>query len=688
MAEVDFENPDLYINRELSLLEFNARVLEQSKDTSIPLLERLKFLCISAANLDEFFEIRVAGLKQQAEYGAVKRAPDNLTPLEQLSFISKRVLALVGEQYRILNAVLMPALRTEGIYFLRRSEWLDEQKAWIKNFFHEELAPVLSPLGLDPAHPFPRLLNKSLNFIVTLEGKDAFGRMSGTAIVQAPRSLPRVVKLPGECRLHANDFIFLSSVIHAHVDELFPGMEITGCYQFRCTRNSELFVDEEEVDDLLRTLAVKLPLRHFGDAVRLEVADDCPENVKEFLRAQFVLKPEDVFACPGPVNLTRLMKVPDEIERPDLRYEDFVPSLPGRLSKSADIFSAVHQGDILLHHPFQSFTPVLDFLRQAAKDPQVLAIRQTLYRTGAGSPVVDALIEAAHQGKEVTVVIELRARFDEAANIDLANMLQEAGVHVVYGVVGHKTHAKMIMVVRREDGQLRRYLHLGTGNYHPDTAKVYTDYGLFTCDHAMGEDVQKLFQQLTALGRARHLKKLVQAPFTLHTSMLRHIEREAENARAGRPARIIAKMNALSELQVIKALYQAAMAGVQIDLIVRGMCTLRPGIKGLSENIHVRSIIGRFLEHSRVFYFENGGNPDIFLSSADWMERNFFVRVETCIPLQDKRIMRKVLKKGLLSYLSDNTQAWVLQSDGSYKRLSADGCPHSAQKQLLEQFVN
>lgn len=687
MDAIDLKHPDLYINRELSLLEFNRRVLEQTKDEATPLLERLKFLCISSTNLDEFFEIRVSGLKQQVDFGAQQRGPDNLTPAEQLGRISEAAHELVAEQYRTLNDVLIPALEAEDIRFPKRAEWSERVEAWVKRYFNRELLPVLSPIGLDPAHPFPRILNKSLNFIVSLEGKDAFGRNSGIAIVQAPRSLPRVIPVPPGYGGGPHTFVFLSSMIHAHVGDLFPGMRATGCYQFRVTRNSDLFVDDEEVDDLLRAMEGELPSRRFGDAVRLEVADNTPAEMVNFLLREFDLGQEDLYQVNGPVNLNRLMAIHDVVDRPDLKYPGFTPSLPIRIERNADIFKVIRNGDLLLHHPFQSFAPVVDFLRQAANDPDVLAIKQTLYRTGAESAIVDALVAAARKGKEVTVVVELRARFDEEANIELANRLQDAGAHVVYGVVGHKTHAKMILVVRREGKRLRRYVHLGTGNYHTRTARLYTDFGFLTCDDAMAEDVHKVFQQLTALGKASRLKKLLQSPFTLHKAMLDFIRREAAHAAEGRPARIIAKMNALVEPQIIHALYEASQAGVKVELIVRGPCALRPGMPGVSDNIQVRSIIGRFLEHHRIYYFLNGGEDQVFLSSADWMERNFFRRVEICFPVEEKRLKERVLQEALCNYLQDNTQAWLLQPTGGYKRCTPGSHkPKSAQLGLMDQF--
>jgi polyphosphate kinase len=687
MDPIDLQRPDLYINRELSQLEFNRRVLDLAKDENVPLLERLKFLCIVGTNLDEFFEIRVSGLKQQAEYGSLQTGPDQLRAPEQLRRISEATHALVVEQYRVLNEVLIPRLAENGVRFPRRADWDSKLADWVKRYFNRELLPVLSPMGLDPAHPFPKILNKSLNFMVSLEGKDAFGRNSGIAIVQAPRSLPRVINVPESYAQGPHDFVFLSSIIHAHVGDLFPGMKATGCYQFRVTRNSDLFVDDEDVEDLLHALKGELPSRRFGDAVRIEIADNCPPEMMSFLLAQFELSEDDIYQVNGPVNLSRLMAMHDLVDRPDLKYPPFTPSQPKRLVSDNDIFEIIRKDDLLLLHPFQSFTPVVDFLRQAAMDPKVLAIKQTLYRTGSDSMIAQALIDAAKKGKEVTVVIELRARFDEEANIELADRLQEAGAHVVYGVVGYKTHAKMALVVRREERQLKRYVHLGTGNYHARTARLYTDFSLLTSDVAICEDVHKVFQQLTALGRPGRLRKLLQSPFTMHKGLLALIRQEADAARAGKPARIMAKMNQLTDPTVIGALYEASQAGVKVDLIVRGVCALRPGIKGVSENIHVRSIVGRLLEHSRVFYFLNGDDPQVFLSSADWMERNLYKRVEICFPVEDKRLLARVVEESLHNYLSDNTQAWVLNSDGSYKRLTPGAHKQrSAQQALLEEY--
>jgi polyphosphate kinase len=685
MSPPNLTNPELYFNRELSLLEFNRRVLELATDDGVPLLERLSFLCIANANLDEFFEIRVAGLIQQHALGGTQRGPDNMSPAEQLRAIAPIARELLDEQYRVLNELLLPRLDLEGIRFLARDRWSPKQTQWLRRYFTHDLVPILTPVGLDPAHPFPKVLNKGLCFIVTLEGKDAFGRASGKAVVQVPRSLQRLVRLPSGIAQAPYDFVFLSSIVHANVKDLFPGMAVTGCYQFRVTRNSDLFVDDEEVDDLLRALEGELPARRFGDEVRLEIAADAPPEITAFLVTEFGLTDNDLYLCRGPVNLNRLSALRDLVDRADLKYPGFAPGMPERLKRNDNMFEVIRKGDVLVHHPFESFAPVVEFVRQAAADPDVLSIRQTLYRTGADSAVAKSLVAAAAAGKDVLVVIELRARFDEAANIELANQLQHAGAQVVYGVVGHKTHAKMSMVIRREGRTLRRYVHLGTGNYHTRTARIYTDYGLFTCDSGIGADVQKLFQQLTAMGRPGRLKKLLQAPFTLHRTILELIGAEADRAARGEPGRVMAKMNALIDPQAIQALYRASQAGVKIDLIVRGMCALRPGVPGVSDNIQVRSIVGRFLEHTRVFYFGNGGEPKLYLSSADWMGRNFFNRVEVGFPIEDQRMRRRIIAETFDEYLADNCQAWVLHSDGRYRRLRpGTSRRRSAQESLLQ----
>jgi polyphosphate kinase len=685
MDAPNLKAPQHYINRELSFLEFNQRVLDQAFDETVPLLERLRFLCISCSNLDEFFEIRVAGLKQLQELGGGQLAADGMSIPEQLAAIHERTTRLVREQYRCLNELLLPALAAEGVPLLGRAQWSAETTEWLERYFEREIEPVLSPLGLDPARPFPRIQNKSLNFIVRLEGKDAFDRESELAIVQAPRSLPRVVPLPGVGATRS--CVLLSTIVQAFVPKLFTGLNVIGCYQFRVTRNSDLFVDDEEIDDLRRALEGELAHRRYGAAVRLETSDDCPEDLVRFLQAQFASNGLDTYPVAGPVNLNRLSAVYDLVQRSDLKYPIFTPGTPKRLVGSSDLFACIRQKDLLLHHPYQSFAPVMDFLRQAAADPQVLAIKQTLYRAGHDSPLVDALVAAANAGKDVTAIVELRARFDEEANIELSNRLQEAGAHVMYGVVGYKTHAKLALVVRREAGGIRRYCHLGTGNYHPRTARQYTDYGLFTSDDEIGQDVHELFLELTSLTQTPKLNRLTQSPFGMHDMVLGKLAREAEHARAGRPARLIAKMNALVDPQSIEALYRASGAGVKIDLIVRGVCALRPGVPGVSENITVRSIVGRFLEHSRVFYFENGGEPDMFCASADWMERNFFRRVEVAFPIRRPDHAERILRD-LDICLRDNCQAWKLLPDGRYERLSrGDERACNAQAELLSAYA-
>ncbi len=682
------KRPALYLNRYSSLLAFNRRVLEQARDPRVPLLERLKFVCITSTNMDEFFEVRVAGLKQLQVLGSQQTWADNRSATETLRLISGEAHDLVALQYQVLNEEVLPALAAEHIYLLAAEQWNRTQKRWVREYFQEEVQPLLSPLGLDPAHPIPRILNKSLNFIMALEGKDAFGRNSALAIVQAPRVLPRVIALPPEIAPDGDCFVLLSSVIQAHVAELFPGMRVTGCYQFRVTRNSELFVDEEEIDDLLRAVEGELGSRRYGDEVRLEIDQACPRDISGYLLKHFDLASEDLYRVEGPVNLNRLMAILDLVDRQDLRYASFTPAVPAVVTRSANIFEAVRQQDLLLHHPFESFAPVIDLVRQAAADPDVLAIRQTLYRTGADSAIVELLRQAAQRGKEVTVVVELRARFDEEANISLATTLQEAGAHVVYGVVGYKTHAKLTWVVRREQTELRNYVHLGTGNYHARNVRLYTDYGLLTCDPEIADDVSYVFLQLTSLGRVPRHKQLLQSPFTLFKGLLARIGREAEHAKAGRPARIMLKVNGLTDREIIRALYQASQAGVKVDLIVRGMCCLRPQVEGLSEHIHVRSIIGRFLEHTRVYYFENNGSPEVFCSSADMMERNLHRRVEVCFPIRSPELRRRVVRETFDNYLADNTHAWILRPDGTYVRAEPKaGEPAiSAQQTLLQQL--
>ncbi|WP_020679422.1 polyphosphate kinase 1 [Marinobacterium rhizophilum] len=686
---LDLKAPELYINQELSHLQFNVRVLEQALDPTYPLLERLMFLLIFSSNLDEFFEIRVAEQLRQLKYGREAVGPDAMHPQKMLERISEICDINVTRQYKILNETIFPELAKQGIHFVRRGDWNKEQRAWVKDWFEQNVVPVISPIGLDPSHPFPRLVNKSLNFIVQLDGKDAFGRETGLAIIPAPRSLPRLVRLPDELCEGGDNLVFLSSMIHEFAHDLFPGMKIEGCYQFRITRNADLTFDFEEIEDLARTLKGELHSRKYGDAVRLEIDNRTPEKYIRFLQQEFTLSDSQVYRVDGPVNLTRLMAVRDLVERADLRWKPFSPGIPNKLKDEKTVFESLSSSEQLLLHPWQSFSPVVDLLRQAAKDPKVLAIKQTLYRTGVKSDIVNALVEAARNGKEVTVVIELRARFDEESNLNLASRLQEAGCLVVYGVVGYKCHAKLMLIIRQEGSKLVRYCHLGTGNYHSGTARLYTDYSFMTADPEMGEDVHKVFQQLTGMGKIQRLKKLYNAPFTLHAKMLELMHRETKNARAGKPARIIVKVNGLTEPKLIRGLYEASQAGVKVDLVVRGTCRLRPGIEGISDNIRVVSIVGRFLEHTRVYYFENSdGKPEVFCASADWMERNMLHRVETGFQLSGKHAER--IKRELDYYLRDNTHSWALASDGSYTlNTPAEGEePFSAQQQLLSEYAS
>jgi polyphosphate kinase len=589
----------------------------------------------------------------------------------------------------LLNKVLFPELSKAGVQFLQSEEWNAEQREWLRDYFREQVVPVLTPLTFDPSRPFPRILNKSLNFIIRLHGKDAFGRRRHRGMVQAPRSLPRVIRLPEHLSSPGcHHYVFLSSMIRVHAQELFPGLAVDGCWQFRVTRNSNLYVDDEEISDLVHALEGQLEASRYGAAVRIEVGHQCPEDLQQFLLDHFGLDEQDMYLVDGPVNLNRLATVCDIEDRPELLYAPFTQGLPDELRADDDIFSLLKAKNILLHHPYHSFAPTIDFIKTASTDPSVLAIKITLYRTGSDSPIVDLLVSAARAGKEVTVIIELMARFDEAANISLANRLQEAGAHVVYGLVGYKTHAKMTLVVRRESGKLVRYVHLGTGNYHHTTTRLYSDYGYMSSSQRLGEDVHKMFMQLTSLTEARDLNRMLASPFNLYGALLDKIRREADNAREGLDARIIAKINALSEPGIIDALYEASQAGVRIDLIVRGICSLRPGVPGISDNIHVRSIVGRFLEHSRVYFFLNGGDEQIYCSSADWMERNLLRRNESCFEIRQRRLKDQI-RADLELYLSDNRQAWVLHSDGSYERLvPKPGEPHvSAQETFLEELA-
>ncbi|MDE4454917.1 polyphosphate kinase 1 [Psychrobacter sp. DAB_AL62B] len=682
-------SPSSYINRDLSLLQFHLRVLAQAADPRHPLLERLFFLMIFSSNLDEFFEIRVAGIMQKLNLGDVSTSVHGMRPSEILNEISAVTHDAIDEQYRILNEDILPALALEDIRYLKRDELNAKQSAWMKRYFIEQVSPVLTPISIDPAHPFPRLVNKSLNFIATLDGKDAFGRDINLAIVPAPRSLPRVIRLPDELTGGKEHHIMLSAVIHEHVGELFPGVNVTGCHQFRLTRNADLDL-ADDVEDIAKALEGELENRRFGDKVRLEVTTECPTPISDYLLDEFDLHDNQLYRVNGPVNLTRLLF---DFNIPALRYKPFTHIVPkpfrrdfDKLDKTTSMFAAMRKGDVLVHHPFHAFSPVVNLLWQAANDPKVLAIKQTLYRSGTNSEIVQALAAAARNGKEVTAVIELRARFDEASNIAVANYLQEAGAVVVYGIVGYKTHAKLMLIVRRENDKIRRYVHLGTGNYHAANAKVYTDYGLFSADPDISEDVHKIFNELTGMGKPANLKKLLHAPFTLHDKLMGFIDDEIAHAKAGKRAHIIIKVNALTERRLIDKLYDASQAGVKIELILRSMCCLRPQVKGLSENITVRSVIGRFLEHTRIYYFHNDGDERLYCGSADWMDRNLFHRVEVAFPIEDKKLSKQIYQDGLLNYLQDNTQAWTLSGDGVWKQNApaAGKLPHIAQEHLLK----
>ena len=674
--------PDVYLNRELSQLAFNRRVLAQAEDPRVPLLERLRYLCIVSSNMDEFFEVRIASLLARMD-GHTSNAAVSGAGLEHTSGESHDI---VERQYAILNQKILPELSRHGIHLLRDQDRNEAQRAWVKAYFDREVRPLLTPIGLDPAHPFPQVLNKSLNFIVELSGKDAFGRGSAIAILKAPRVLPRVIRLPDELSDNGGmSFCLLSSVIHAHISDLFTGREVLAYSQFRVTRDSDLWVDEEEVKNLRQALQSELQSRHFGFAVRLEVARSCPPGLSNFLLNQFSIPESRLYAVDGPVNMTRLLALVEAVDQPALRFAPYTPAYPAALD-NADIFAVLRKKDMLLHHPFQSFLPVLDFIRCAAIDPDVVAIKQTIYRTGMNSLLMESLILAAQRGKEVTVIVELMARFDEEANINWADRLERVGAQVVYGVVGLKTHAKLALVIRREEGDLRLYAHLGTGNYHPTTTKLYTDFGLLTANPLLTVEVNEIFIHLTSLTKPKGLQHLWLAPFDLQREMIRAIRNEARIARLGRPGRIIAKMNALVDESVIRALYAASSDGVKIDLIVRGACSLRPGVPGLSKNIRVFSIVGRFLEHSRIFYFRNDLAHDVYLSSADWMNRNLFRRIEVAFPVLDAALKRRVLREGLEPYLKDNTNAWVLGPDGSYTQRRARGkqAPFSAQQHLMQ----
>ncbi len=681
------------LNRELEALEFNRRVLALAQNLKIPLLERLKYICIVSSNLDEFFEIRIAVLKEQLRKNPKSKTQDGLVVVDAYLKIVKETQTLVSHKYKIFQKDILPRLEREGIHLHFESAWTPSQHRWAKTYFEKELVPLLTPIVLDPAHPFPKVINKSLNFFVTLEGKDDFGRMPKLAVVQAPRSIPRVIQMPTRISQKPYGLVILSTFMQSFVHELFPGMKITGCYQFRVTRNSDLFVSDDDISDLKESLKGELSTRHLGDAVRLEISSDIPDHLLKYLRKSCDLNPEDCYRVDGPVNLMRLMQVADIVNRSDLKFPSHTPKLT---PIKGSIFDELKTRDILLHHPYESFEPVLNLLRTAAKDPDVLAIKQTIYRTGNVSPVMDALIEAAKNGKEVTVIVELLARFDEETNISWAAKLEEVGAHVVYGVVKHKCHAKMIMIVRKEliaakgkkkpEHTLKRYVHLGTGNYHPRTAKLYTDFGLMTSNVSICDDVHKIFMQLTGTSRLIKLKSLWHSPFTMFDQVVKHIQAEAKAAKLGKPARIVAKVNALLEPSVINELYKASQAGVKIDLIVRGVCALKPKVKGLSENIRVRSIVGQFLEHHRIFYFYAHGKEEVYLSSADWMDRNLFRRIEVAFPILDPELKQKVISEGLNELLKD-VSSWNMNADGLYKQSAiSSNVKLSGQQNLLLKY--
>jgi len=678
--------PERLLDRELSQLAFAERVLAQAAREGVPLAERLRYVCIVSSILDEFFEVRMTDLiDEMIESGGWGPAAPQW---ESFARVSERAHALVECQYRLFNEVLTPALAKRRIVILGHGQRDGRQRKWVREYFEREVRPLLSPIGLDPSHPFPLLMNKALNFVVQVEGKDAFGRPSSIVVLKVPRVLPRVIPLPAKLAPRAQAFVMLSSVIRAHLADVFAGRRVAGFSQFRVTRDSNLWVDEREVKNLRQALRMELTQRHYGAAVRLEVLRSCPQHLENLLREQFALPGEAVYRVDGPVNLVRLNELVDHLQQPALRWPPFTPAWPARLKVGADIFERLRGGDLLLHHPFESFEPVIEFLRQAAFDPKVVALRMTLYRTGANSVLVDLLIEAARRGKEVTVVVELKARFEEEANIGLAERLEKEGAQVVYGVVGLKTHAKLLLVLRREgDGKrqkLAQYAHLGTGNYHPTTTRLYTDFGMLTAEPAICRDVERVFMHITSLAKAEKLTHLWLAPFGLHKHVLAAIAREAAWVRKGKPGRIIAKMNALIDEATINALYEASCAGVRIDLVVRGACALRPGVIGLSENITVRSIVGRLLEHHRIYYFRNGGADDVYLSSADWMGRNLFRRIEVAWPVLDGRLKKRVLDEGLKPYLDDTAEAWILAADGVYQPPKGGTGARSAQRLLLD----
>jgi polyphosphate kinase len=672
------------LSRERAILEFNRRVLAQARRVDVPLLERLRYVCIVSSNMDEFFEVRFA------DYIEAARQPGAGVSNRDLESVAAEAHAIIDEQYAVFNDEVMPLLQREGIVILNHSDRNEQQRKWVDDFFQKQVRPLLVPVGLDPSHPFPQVANKSLNFIVRLSGRDAFGRENTIAIVKVPRVLPRVIKLPDAIAPKGKQaFVQLTSVIRAHLEELFPGREVEAFSQFRVTRDSDLEVDEDDVINLRQALRSGLTTRHFGQAIRLEVVSTCPPELFEFLLEQFSLPPAALYKVNGPVNLVRLNQLIDQADAPALRFPAFEGAWPqGRLPRHESIFARLRHNDVLLHHPFESFEPVVQFLREAVHDPDVLAIKQTIYRTGSESPLMDLLIEAARRGKEVMAVVELKARFDEEANINWAERLEAVGAQVVYGIVGLKTHAKLLLVTRREEGRLRRYAHLSTGNYNPKTARLYTDVGYLTADPDLTTDADSVFQQLASLGKMKSLKMLLQAPFTLHRRTLHYIAMVGDAAAKGQPARIVAKINALTDVPLIEALIRASQAGAEIDLIVRGACMLPPGIAGVTDRIRVRSVVGRFLEHSRILYFRWGASEEdeaLFLSSADWMSRNMFRRIEVAWPIRDAALRQRVIDECLVPYLHDRRDAWTLAPDGSYVRVGADG--PSAQHALMQWFT-
>src|SRR5437870_862242 len=673
--------PENFINRELSWLEFNRRVLEEAQDPTQPLIERVKFLTIFSSNLDEFFEIRVAGIKQQIKSETSDIGPDGLSPTDTFDRIQKTVRGLVATQCALWKNELLPELATNGIYVREMAELSAKRAAWAQRYFQQEVLPMLTPLAVDASHPFPHLLNRSHNLLV--RAKMQRGGEPLHAIVQVPRAVSRLIAMPrGKSANEPWEYIYLASLIKQHIGELFPGLILDEVHAFRVTRNSDLYIDEEEAENLLRTIEQELRRSSRGNAVRLEVEADCPKDVLELLLRFFDLTEADAYKLDGPLSMTHLMPLVTNDAFAKLKDRPFQPARDPALPPSVDFFEVLRRQDVLLHHPYDSFDQIVELIEQAATDPQVLAIKITLYRTSGDSPIVEALIDAAKAGKQVTAIVELRARFDEATNIQWARRLEEeAGAHVIYGVVGLKTHCKALLIVRRGTDQLRRYVQLGTGNYHPKTARIYTDFSLLTSEPQLSEEVATVFNTLTGLAGYPGLKKLMVAPFDMHSRLIKLIERERDNAQAGKPARIVAKLNALVDQEIIEKLYEASCADVTIDLIVRGICCLRPKIPDLSENIRVISIVGRFLEHSRIFHFENGGQPKVFLSSEDWMPRNFYRRIELAFPVENPTLRDQIINEVLPSFLNDRVKARELQPDGSYRRLKPEGSEPSAQAQ-------